>query len=73
MEYDNGPESLPSFVQGKKVKIPEGEDYKDQWESVICPAIHTKYVTTKCNLNNEIRKTYKNKCMLMRTKFFQYY
>jgi hypothetical protein len=29
MEYDNGPESLLTFVQGK-VKIPEGAEYKDQ-------------------------------------------
>ncbi len=29
MEYDNGPESLSSFVRGK-VKTPEGADYKDQ-------------------------------------------
>ncbi len=31
MEYDKGPESLSTFVQGK-VKIPEGAEYKDQWE-----------------------------------------
>ena len=29
MEYDNRPESLSTFVQGK-VKIPEGAEYKDQ-------------------------------------------
>jgi hypothetical protein len=72
MEYDNRPESLSLFVQGK-VKILEGADYKDQWERVICPTIHTKYVTIRCNLNNEIQKTYKSKCIQMRTKFFQYY
>ncbi len=53
MEYDNGPESLLTFVQGK-VKIPEGAEYKDQWERVICPTIQAKYVTIRCNLNNEI-------------------
>jgi hypothetical protein len=57
MEYDDGPESLSLFVQGK-VKIPEGAEYKDQWERVICPTIYTKYVTIRCNLNNEIQKTY---------------
>ncbi len=72
MEYDNRLESLSLFVQGK-VKIHEGADYKDQWERVICPTIHTKYVTIRRNLNNEIRKTYKSKCIQMRTKFFQYY
>jgi hypothetical protein len=72
MEYDNGPESLSAFVQGK-VKIPEGAEYKDQWEKVICPTIQAKYVTIRCNLNNEIQRTYKSKCIQMRTKFFQHY
>ncbi len=39
------------FVQ-RKVKIPEGADYKDQWERVICPTIQAKYFTIRCNLNN---------------------
>jgi hypothetical protein len=72
MEYDDSPDSLLSFVQGK-VKIPKGADYKDQLERVICPTIHTNYVTIRCNLNNEIQKTYKSKGIQMRTKFFQYY
>jgi hypothetical protein len=29
MEYDDGPESLLLFVQGK-IKIPDGAEYKDQ-------------------------------------------
>jgi hypothetical protein len=53
MEYDDGPESLLTCVQGK-VKIPEGVEYKDQLERVICPTIEAKYVTIWCNLNNEI-------------------
>jgi hypothetical protein len=70
MEYDNGPESLSTFVQGK-VQIPEGAEYKDQLERVICPTIQAKYVTIRCNHNNnEIQRTYKSKCILMRTKFF---
>jgi hypothetical protein len=72
MEYDNRPESLSTFVQGK-VKIPEGSEYKDQWERVICPTIQGKYVTMRCNLNNEIQKTYKSKCIQMRAKLFQHY
>jgi hypothetical protein len=72
MDYDNGPDSLSLFVWGK-VKIPEGVDYKDQWERVICPTIQTKYVTIRCNLNNEVQKTYKSKCIQLRTRFFQYY
>ncbi len=38
MEYDDVPESLLAFVRGK-VKIPEGADYRDQWERVIRPTI----------------------------------
>jgi hypothetical protein len=53
MECDDGPELLLTFVQGK-VKIPEGAEYMDQWERVICPNIQAKYVTIRCNLNNEI-------------------
>ncbi len=34
MEYDDRPERLLTFVQGK-VKIPEGVDYKDHWERVM--------------------------------------
>jgi hypothetical protein len=72
MEYDNGPESLLMFVQGK-VKIPEGVEYKDQWERVISPTIQAKYVTIRCNLNNEIQRICKSKCIQMSTKFFQHY
>jgi hypothetical protein len=57
MEYDKGQDTFSTFVQGK-VQIPEGAEYKDQWEKVICPTIQAKYVTIRCNLNNEIRRTY---------------
>jgi hypothetical protein len=72
MEYDNGPESLSMFVEGK-VEIPDRAEYKDQWERVICPTIQAKYVTIMCNLNNEIWRTYKTKCIQMRAKFCQHY
>jgi hypothetical protein len=72
MKCDKGQDSFLTFVQGK-VKISEGAEYKDQWERVICPNIQAKYVTIRCNLNNEIRRTYKSKCILMRTKLFQHY
>ncbi len=72
MEFDNGQESLSMFVQGN-VKISEGAEYKDQWERVICLTIQAKYVTIRCNLNNEIQRTYKSKCIQMRTKIFQHY
>ncbi len=60
MEYDKEQYSFSTFVQGK-VQIPEGAEYKDQWERVICPTIQAKYVTIRCNLNNEIRRMYKSK------------
>jgi hypothetical protein len=53
MEYDEGQDSFSTFVQGN-VQIPEGADNKDQWERVICPTIQAKYVTIRCNPNNEI-------------------
>ncbi len=56
MEYDKIQDSFSVFVQGK-VKIPEGAEYKDQWERVIRPTIQTKYVTISCNLKNEIGRT----------------
>jgi hypothetical protein len=43
-EYDNRPESFSTFVQGK-LHIPEGAEFKDQWERVICPTIQATYVT----------------------------
>ncbi len=72
MEYDNGQDSLQLFLWGK-VKISEGADYRDQWKRVICPTIQTKYVTIRCNLNKEVQKTFKSKCMQLRTQFFQFY
>ncbi len=53
MDYDEGQDSFSTFVQGK-VQIPEGAEYKDQWERVICPTIQAKYVSVRCNLNNKI-------------------
>jgi hypothetical protein len=72
MGYDKGQDSFSTFVQGK-VKISSGAEYKDQWERVICQTIQAKYVTIRCNLNNEIRRTCKSKCIQMRTKLFQHY
>ncbi len=60
------------FVQ-RKVQIPEGADYKDQLERVICPTIQRKYVSIRCNLNNEIQRTYKNKFIQLRTISFLHY
>ncbi len=72
MDYDKGQNSFSTFVQGK-VQIPEGTEYKDQWERVICPTIQAKCVTIMCNLNNEIQRTYKIKFIQMKTMLFQHY
>jgi hypothetical protein len=72
MDYDKGQDSFSTFVQGK-VQIPEAAEYKDQWERVICPTIQAKYVTIRCNLNNEIQRTYKSKFIQLRTMLFQHY
>ncbi len=55
IEYDKGQESFLTFVQGK-VKIPEGVEYNDQWERVICPTIQAKYVTIRCYLNMRFKE-----------------
>jgi hypothetical protein len=60
MQYDKGQDSFSTFEQGK-VQIPEEAEYKDQWERVIRPTIQAKYITIRCNLNNEIQRTYKSK------------
>ena len=53
IDYDKGQDSFSTFVQGK-VQIHEEAEYKDQLEREICPTIQAKYVTIRCNLNNEI-------------------
>ena len=60
MNYSTKPGSLLSFVQ-KKAKGAEGANYQEQWERVICPTIQAKYISIRCNLNNDIRKAYKGK------------
>jgi hypothetical protein len=46
MEYDKGQDSFSTFVQGK-LQIPEGVEYKNQWERVKCSTIQAKYVTIR--------------------------
>jgi hypothetical protein len=53
MAYEDDYGSLSSFVR-RKMKM-EGEDnFKGLWERVISPTILQKYVTVRCNLNNEV-------------------
>ncbi len=72
VDYDKGQDSFSTFVQGK-VQISEGADYKEQWERVMCPTIQAKYVSIRCNLNNEIQRTYKSKLIQLRTMLFLHY
>ncbi len=60
MAYDKKGESLSSFVQ-RKMNMEDEEDFKGLWERVLSPTIQQKYVTIRCNLNNEVRKAYKSK------------
>jgi hypothetical protein len=60
MEYSDGSESLSSFVQ-RKMNMEQVENFRGLWERVICPTIQMKYVTIRCNLNNEVQKVYKGK------------
>ena len=60
MAYEDGYDSLSSFVQ-RKMNMEGKDDFKGLWERVISPTIQQKYVTVRCNLNNEVRKAYKSK------------
>jgi hypothetical protein len=53
MEYSDKNESLSSFVK-RKMKMEQVDEYVSIWERVICPTIQMKYVTIRCNLNNEV-------------------
>ena len=53
MEYSDKNESLLSFVQ-RKMKMEQVDNFRGLWERVICPTIQMKYVTIRCNLNNEV-------------------
>ena len=58
MEHSDKNESLSSFVR-RKMKIEQVDDFMGLWERAICPTIQMKYVTIRCNLNNEVQKAYK--------------
>jgi len=60
MAYDDEHGSLSSFVQ-RKMNMEDEDDFKGLWERVVSPTIQQKYVTVRCNLNNEVRKAYKSK------------
>ena len=59
-DFNRNRGSLSSLVN-QHIKVPEGADYEDQWERVIVPTIRLKYINMKCNLNNDVRATYKSK------------
>jgi hypothetical protein len=53
MEYREEDDSLSSFTQERLFNgIVHG--YEGLWNRVICPTINMKYVTIRCNLNNEV-------------------
>jgi DNA polymerase sigma len=53
MAYDEEHDSLSSFVR-RKMNMEDEDDFKGLWERVISPTIQQKYVTVRCNLNNEV-------------------
>jgi hypothetical protein len=60
MAYEDGYGSLSSFVQ-RKINMEGERNFEGLWDRVISPTIQQKYVTIRCNLNNEVRKAYKSK------------
>jgi len=63
MEYREEDDSLSSFTQERLFNGIE-HGYEGLWNRVICPTINMKYVTIRCNLNNEVRKAYKCNSLL---------
>jgi hypothetical protein len=53
MAYEDGYDSLLLFAQ-RKMKMEGEHNYQDLWDRVISPTIQQKYVTVRCNLNNEV-------------------
>jgi len=60
LDGDDEHDSLSSFDQ-RKMNMKDKDDFKGLWERVISPTIQQKYVTVRCNLNNEVQKAYKSK------------
>jgi len=60
MAYDDEHDSLSSFIQ-RKMNTEDEDNFRGLWERVISPTIQQKYVTVRCNLNNEVQKVYKSK------------
>ncbi len=60
MANEDGYDSLSLFVQ-RKIKMEGKDNFQGLWDRVISPTIQQKYVTVRCNLNNEVRKVYKSK------------
>ena len=66
MEYREDETSLSSFVR-IQLKMEEFSDhnYMDLWNRVISNTINSKYTSIRSNLNNEIRKAYKSKSLIL--------
>ena len=60
MKYSDKNECLLLFVQ-RKMTMEQVDNFMGLWERVICPTIQMTYVTIRCNLNNTVRKAYKDK------------
>ena len=57
MTFSEGRKSL-SFLVLKHCSVPVGMDQQNSWERIAAPTIAAKYSSIRCNVNNELKKTF---------------
>ena len=57
MTYSEERKSL-SFLVLKHCAVPVGLDRRNAWERIAAPTIASKYANMRCNVNNELKKTF---------------
>lgn len=58
MEHDpSKKKSFSSFVK-RHLQLRPGKQFADEWDTIIAPAIVKKYTDMRCNVNNDVRRTF---------------
>jgi hypothetical protein len=60
MTFSEARKSL-SFLVLKHCSVPVGMDRQNAWERIAAPTIAAKYSSIRCNVNNELKKTFLGK------------
>ena len=62
MEHDPSKnKSFSSFVK-RHLQLRPGKQFADKWDTIIAPAIVKKYTDMRCNVNNDVRRTFMGEC-----------